>query len=167
MIFFLFFFCGGGTGLVAVETLLAFPVLLQTNILANCLSISGTGNSPGETSGLKMVAVEIVEFCFWRGTSRHTAMCCHAQSTCFPTEVSIVYFAVLLVDTTNCQIEFLISHVKNFAHAHTHTHTHSTCTNFLWNAIMLLFQTSSSLILLTFWKLQGTEHVFLASDADG
>jgi hypothetical protein len=51
---------GGGTGLAAVETLLEFPILIQTNILANRLSISGTGNSPGETLGLKMVAVEIV-----------------------------------------------------------------------------------------------------------
>jgi hypothetical protein len=55
---------GGGTGLAAVETLPEFPVLIQTNILANSLSISGTGNSPGETSGLKMVAVEMVELCF-------------------------------------------------------------------------------------------------------
>jgi len=51
---------GGGTGLAAVETLLEFPVLIQTNILANRLSISGTRNSPGKTLGLKMMAVEIV-----------------------------------------------------------------------------------------------------------
>jgi hypothetical protein len=43
-----------------VGTLLELPILIQTNILANYLSISGTG----ETSGLKMLAVEIVEFDF-------------------------------------------------------------------------------------------------------
>jgi hypothetical protein len=57
---------GGGreTGLAAVQTLLEFPALIQTNIFANRLYISGTGNSPGEASGLKMVAVEIVKICF-------------------------------------------------------------------------------------------------------
>jgi hypothetical protein len=55
---------GGGPGLAAVQALLEFPVLIQTNILANRISISVTGNSPGETSGLKPVAVQIAEFCF-------------------------------------------------------------------------------------------------------
>jgi hypothetical protein len=44
--------------------LIEFPILIQTNILANHLLISGTGDSAEETSGLKMVAVEIVEIAF-------------------------------------------------------------------------------------------------------
>jgi len=120
---------GGGTELAVVETFLEFHIPIQTNILANHLSITQTGNSPGETSGLKMVAVEIVEFCFWRGTWGHNSTCYQAQSSCIPTEVSTIYFAALLVDTINCQIEFLISQVMNFAHTsicvHTHTHTHT------------------------------------------